>query len=230
MATALDLISESYRIAGVLGNNETANAWQADQGLVVLNDMLDLFSIDRTYIYSVEQNNFSLTSGTASYTIGSGGTFNMARPPFIDNVFIRLNSIDYPLKKINNQDYDSIAYKANGEFPQYFYYDAAFPLGTIYIYGVPTTGMTIYIDTWTPLTQIATLATTVSFPVGYNTMLKYQLARRLAGRNGMALTAGDEQIANDSLAMVKAKNLPSYVMKTEVGILMGNRGYNFYTG
>jgi hypothetical protein len=228
MATALDVISESLRIAGVLGQTEIASAAQADQGLIAFNDMLDMMSIDRTFIYTIAQNNFPLVNGQASYTIGSGGNFNMARPAKIANAFVRINSVDFPLVELNSQDYDNIAYKANGAFPQFFYYDANFPLGTIYIYGVPTQGA-IYIDTWTALTQLSTLATTVSFPAGYNIMIKYQLAKILAGRYGMTLTPDDEMTAMTTLAAIKNRNLPSPVMKTELGLLTGRRGYSFYT-
>lgn len=227
MTTALDIISESLRIAGVLGQTEVANAAQADQGLLLLNDLLDMLSIDRTNIYTITQNSFTLVNGQASYTIGATGNFVMTRPVVIDNVFIRINSIDYKLLPLSNKDYDGIAYKNNGGFPSHYYYDANFPLGTIYLYGVPTQG-TLYIDTWSVLTQFTNLASNITFPLGYNLMIKYQLAKMVAGRYGSMLTQADMQIANDSLAAIKNRNLPSYTMKTE--LQTGTRGYSFYAG
>jgi hypothetical protein len=229
MPTGLDDITSAMKIAGILGQNETPTSSEADDGLVALNDMLDSFSIDRTFIYSVNQNNFPLVNGTASYTIGTGGTFNMARPTKIDNVFIRINGVDFPLKELNNQDYDAIPFKTNGEFPMYFYYDAAFPLGTIYIYGVPTQG-TIYIDTWQVITQFTNLATNLTYPPGYNRMIRYNLAKELCPMYGMTLSTEAMQTATESLANIKDRNLPEYVMKTEVGYLNDGQGYIGYRG
>lgn len=229
MSTALDTITRAMKIAGVLGQNETPSSSEADDGLVSLNDMLESMSIDRTYIYSVNQNSFPLVNGTASYTIGTTGDFVMARPSKIDYVFIRINGVDFPLKEINSQDYDAIPVKTNGEFPMYFYYDAAFPLGRIYIYGVPTQG-TIFIDTWQVVTQFTNLATNITYPPGYSRMIKYNLAKEIAPDYGMTLTPEAMQIAIESLANIKDRNLPEYVMKTEVGYLNDGQGYIGWRG
>lgn len=225
--TAIDLISEAYRIAGVLGSEETPNSSQAQQGLTCLNDMLDIYSIDRNMIYTVTQNSFPLVSGTASYTIGDTGDFVMDRPASIDYAFVRLNGTDFPLKQINNQDYDSLAYKSAGSFPAYYYYDAGFPLGTIYLYGVPNQTMDLYIDTWSSLQKFDTITDVIGFPAGYAVMFKYNLAKFLAGRNGLQLLPADEQLALDTMATVKDKNVPSLVMKTEVGYITRNPAFGY---
>jgi hypothetical protein len=220
LPSSLEIITSALKINGVLGQAETPTSSEADDGLLALNDFLDSLSIDRTNIYTIAQVNFPLTNGVATYTIGSGGTFNTTRPVKIDNTFIRINSVDYPLKEINNQDYDSISYKGNGSFPYCFYYDAGFPLGTIYIYGVPTQG-SIYLDTWTPLAQFANLTTQYTFPLGYYRMLRYNLAKELAPLYRVSMTQEAQIIATESLANIKDRNLPAPVMKTEVGLLVG---------
>jgi len=230
MPSALEIITRAMKTAGVLGNNETPSSSEASDGLIALNDLMDSWNTDRTYVYSVQQNNFPVVNGQAAYTIGTGGDFSMIRPVKLDNVFIRINSVDYPLKEINNQDYDSIAVKANGSFPEYFYYDAAFPLGTIYIYGVPTQG-DIYIDTWTQIQQFSDLATNYTFPPGYYRAIRYNLAKEIAPEHGTSLTQEAVQIAIESQANIKDRNLPWPVMKTEVGYMVGsNFGYNGFMG
>lgn len=227
MTTALDFISEAYRISGVLGQNEVANSWQADQGLVAFNDMIELHNLDRAMMYSVQTNTFPVVNGQQSYTIGVGGDFNMARPVEIDYLTYQLNGVNFPLQQINNQDYASIPWPQGG-FPQYFYYDKASPLGSIFIYGVPTSG-DFSVSTWTPLSTFPTLATNLAFPPGYNVMFKYNLAEHLAGRNGMQLTPSDKEIAVKSMAQIKSRNLPAYVMKTEIALLTDS-GYYYENG
>lgn len=229
MPTALTTITKAMKIMGALGQNETPTSSEADDGLISLNNMLESMSLDRTMIYSVNQNNFPLVNGTASYSIGTGGDFVMNRPSKIDNAFIKINGVDYPLTELKNQDYDSIPYKPNGEFPQFFYYEPSFPLGRIYIYGVPTQG-SIYLDTWQVITSFTNLATDITYPPGYNRMINYNLAKEIAAEYGMSLTAEAMQIANESLANIKDRNLPDYVMKTEVGYLTGGKGYRGFRG
>ena len=224
---AIDLIAEAYRIAGVLGNEETPDSSQAQQGLTCLNDMLDIYSIDRNMIYTISQNSFALTNGVASYTIGDTGAFAMDRPVSIDYAFVRLNGVDFPLKQINSQDYDALPYKASGAFPTYYYYDAGFPLGTIYIYGVPNQAMTLFLDTWTPFTKFTSITASLGFPPGYAAMFKYNLAKFLAGRNGLQLLPADEQLALETMATVKSKNIPSLVMKSEASYLTRNPAFGF---
>lgn len=225
--TALDIIKRAMRICGVIGQNETPTSSEADDGLVALNDMLDSWSTDRTYIFSILQENFPLVAGTVTYTVGIGGDFNTTRPVAIDNIFTRLNGTDYPMKSINSQDYNAIIAKSNnGGIPQYYFYNPSFPLATLSIWGAPSSGLTIYLNTWQQLTQFANLTTDYDFPPGYARALAYGLAMEIAPEYGVTLTPEAVAIATLSQANIRNRNLPAPVMKTEVG-LIGDRNYNY---
>lgn len=229
MPTALDIITRAYKIAGILGKNETPDSGMAADGMTSLNDMLDSWNTDRTFIYTISTTSITVT-GAQSYTIGIGGDFNTDRPEKLENVYVRINNIDYPLKQINIDDWDSIAYKASGSFPQYFRYEPNYPLGVIYIYGAPTTG-SIYIDIWSQLTQFSSISDNHTFPNGYRRALNYGLAKEIAPENGISLTPEAAAIAVESQANIRARNLPLPVMKTEVGALVGNNiGFNGWRG
>lgn len=224
--TALEYITKAMRICGVIGQNETPSSSEADDGLDALNDMIDSWNTDRTYIYAVTQSTIPVVNGQAAYTIGTGGDFNITRPVKIDNAFIRINDVDFPLIGINNQDYDSIAYKANQGFPEYFFYNPSMPLGTLTIYGVPTQG-DLYIDTWTQLTEFATLQTDITFPPGYRRAFNYNLAKEIAPEYGVTLSPEANMIAMESLANIRNRNLPAPVMKNEIAMLTN---YNYNNG
>ncbi len=229
IVTATDIIKRAMRIIGVIGQNETPSSSEAADALMALNDMLDSWSIDRTYIYSIQQESFPLVSGTVSYTIGAGGDFNTTRPNEIDNIFVRLNGTDYPLKAINSQDYNGIASKSNnGGIPEYYFFNPAYPLGTIQLWGAPSSDQTIYINSWQPLQQFANLTTDYTLPSGYNRALAYGLAMEIAPEYGVSLTPEAAGIAALSQANIRNKNLPAPVMKTEVG-LIGDGNYNYYS-
>ena len=89
MTTANELISRSLRLMGVQGvGRRTLTANEAADGLEALNGMLESFSLERMMVYQILEENFPLVAGTASYTIGSGGTFSTIRPIKIESAFI----------------------------------------------------------------------------------------------------------------------------------------------
>lgn len=232
MPSALELITRAMKTAGVLGQNETPDSGQADDGLQMLNDMLDSMSLDRTSIFTITQESFSLVSGTASYTIGSGGVFNTSRPVQIDNLTITSGSIDYPIEPLNSQDYADIADKSSPSgIPQFYYYDDGFPLGTLYLWGVPGSALTLNIGKWAQLTQFANLTTQYTFPPGYYRMLHYNLSKEICPQYGMSLTPEAMQIAVESYALIRNHNLPDPILKTEIGYLVGRRRrFNIFSG
>lgn len=222
------IIQDAMGVIGVIGQNETPTSSEMSLGLRMLNGMLAMWATDRTYAYSVTNNSGALVNGQREYSIGAGGDFDVTRPVTIDYAYIRLNSVDYPLKKLNNQDYGSIPYKENQPFPQFFYYDPAYPLGYINIYGVPTSDMTLFFDTWQQITQFTDIYQEVSLPPGYELAVIYSLAKILAPHYGVTLSPEAAQMEITTTAMIRDRNLPDYVMKTEVGLISGNYGYRGY--
>jgi hypothetical protein len=227
MPSATEIITKALKIAGVLGESETASSGQAADGLVSLNDLLDSWSTDETYIYTIQNETFPLVDGVNSYTIGVGGDFNTVRPVIIDSVVVNLNGVSYPVKQINSQDYADIAYKANNTgIPEFFYCDFAYPLATIYLYGAPSADLTISIGRTQQLTTFADLTTQYTFPPGYNRLLNYGLAMEISPEYGVKMSPEAQFIASEAKANVRNRNLPDPVMKTEVGHLTGIYGYS----
>lgn len=230
--TALQIITRAMKIAGIIGKNETPDSGEADDGLIAINDMLQSWNVDRTYIYSLTKETFSLVSGTNSYTIGPSGVFNTVLPVKLDNVHITLNGIDFPLDPLNSQDYANIVDKSSPSgIPQFYYLDNEFPLSTLYLWGVPGSGLTITWSKWERLTDFPDLTTLQEFPPGYNRTLVYGLAKELAPEYGVSLTPEAMSIAMESVANIRNHNLPAPIMKTEIGYMVGNhRRFNIYSG
>lgn len=231
MPSALDFITRALRINGTLEENETPTTAMANDGLISINDMLASWSVDRTYVFATRQENFPLVAGTASYTIGPAAVFNTTRPTSISNVFVRLNNVDYPVTELTDRKYfDNIAYKLTPDVPQFYYYDTAFPVGTINLYPVPDQVYTIYVDTWQQLQTFADLATVYTFPPGYNRAINYGLAVEIAPDDGNVISPVAAQIAQESRANIRNLNLPAPIMQTEISMLSNSRylGYRGY--
>ncbi len=187
--------------------------------LARLNAMMDSWSIERLMCYQLLEENFPLVSGTASYTIGSGGTFNTTRPTKINNAWVRdTSSYDQTLNIITKEQYDRLVAKsATGSYPDSLSYDPAYPLGTIYCYPKPGSGLTLYIESWKQLQQFGSTSTAIALPPGY------QLA--IESNFGVFACAGFRdppaavvKIAHDSKAAIKSLNIVDTIMRLDKGI------------
>jgi hypothetical protein len=231
MPSAQEIINSSMKIIGALAQNETPNSSESDDGLIALNDMLASWSTDRTYIYTIAHNNFPLVANQTVYTIGPTGSYVATRPTSITNAYVRINGSDFSLIQINPADYSSIVNKdVSTGVPIYYYYEPSFPNGTLTLWGGPESAYDLYYDSWTALDEFPDLTTQVEFPPGYYRALRYGLAMEIAPQYGMSLSPEAMKIAMDSQANIRNLNLPDPIMKTEVGYLTGNYGWNFYRG
>jgi hypothetical protein len=69
--TALDLIVGALRKINALAAGETPSAQDSSDALQVLNDMLELWSIDHLMVYASVENILSFTAGQYQYTVGN---------------------------------------------------------------------------------------------------------------------------------------------------------------
>lgn len=195
-----------------------------------MNSMLDSWSVDRTLVYAGLMENFSLTTSTASYTIGSGGVFNTARPNEITNAFIRdASNYDTELEVISQDSYDAIKVKTVGtSYPQVLFYDPAYPLGTIYLYPTPAANLTLYIRSWKQLQSFASVTTALALPPGYQRAIESNFAIECAP--GLTSVSPElAKIAKESLAAIRSLNLPDTVSRFEAAVSGVGRG-NVITG
>jgi len=206
MATARDIIRSAMLKIGALMKNEQPSSDEANDALSSLNALLGSWSNDSLTIYARTWSTFTLSSGTASYTIGSGGAFNAARPTDILDCYIRSGDIDYPMGVISDQAYNSISYKAIQGIPEFLNYDGGYPLGTIRLYPVPSANYSLFLLTETPLTSFASLDTELSMPPGVERALVYNLAIDIAPEYGQKVNALLLKTANESLGAIRIKN------------------------
>jgi hypothetical protein len=226
MATANDLIRRSLRILGVLASGETPEASEANDGLTAVNAMLDSWQTDRLKVYALQEDSFTLTGGDGEYTIGAGGDINVTRPEKIESAFIRSSNIDYYLEPVGEQAYNQIPDKTTQSLPDVFYYNSAYPLGTIKLYPVPDSAYALHVTQWTHLQSFATLADTFALPSGYEDAIVFNLAKRLAPEYGVMLSMDVKEQAAETLAAIKRKNIgqPKYANSETVSLGSSGRG------
>jgi len=227
MATAIELIESSLRLATVLASGETASADEATDGLKSLNDILENWSLENLTVWQGDNEQYALTPGTGSYTIGPGGAFAATRPIRIGLSFVRVNGSDFPIDQWSLDEYNAVAVKAIGGIPERFVYINEYPLGQIILYPVPAATSTLFLNTDRVLTFPVTLATVLAFPPGYEKALRYTLATNLAPEYGVVPPPAVQAIATSSKADIKRANKKRVVSAYD-STLMGEPAFAYW--
>jgi hypothetical protein len=235
----LDLISSSMRLIGALASGETASSAEAADALMVLQQMLDSWLADRLMAFTININEFPLTSGQQNYTMGTGGNFNVARPANIDRVsIVSLTNPAQPLElqidMYTDEDWQAIPVKViTSPLPQGVYEDGGFPLRTLSFWPIPSATSKTRIYSWSPLTTFPDLVTDITFPPGYLEALRYNLALRLIaempGKYNPIMVSTTLQLANESLARIKSMNLPMIEAHIDQTLTGQGDHYNYYS-
>lgn len=226
MTTAREIITRAMQRGGILTKTEQPDADEANDALDTLNNMLSSWSNEGLLIYSRTLENFTLTSGVASYTMGTGGVFNTTRPLFIAEAYVRDGDTDLDVSVIDDGAYSNIADKDALGVPYWLNCNNGFPLATIRLWPVPSSSYVLYLLSEKELTQF-TLDDTVSLPPGWKKALIDNLAVELQPEYGQqvdpfVLKKANEAKGNIKLAILKNRTMDSFPA--------GNGLYNIYTG
>lgn len=232
--TALDLISSSLRLVNVLAAGEVCPISQANDALQVLNDMIDSWNTMRLAIFTTGSNDFPLVLGQQSYTLGTGGNFNMPRPPQIDGMSAILlydpsNPVEVPITMytVNQWQMQVPVKNVDGSFPLICYDDGGFPFRTLNMWPIQSTGVVnnVRIYSWQPLAEPPALSTVISAPPGYRQAFRFNLAVLLGAEFTATVPPAVSVIATESLGRVKALNMPDLNMSSD--LLPQPTGYDY---
>lgn len=225
MTTAYDVVRGALRLIGVVTPIEPPSAEESADGLSAMNQMLASWAASRYTSASVPQTSFALTSGVASYTIGSGGAINTTRPTTIYQAHITQGGIDYPLRVVALGEYEAIPDKSTtGSIPEVMAIRPGYPLSTLHLYPAPGSGCTLVMDKVAPPSDLA-LYDTMPYPPEFIRAIRYNLAIELAPEYGVSVAAEIAKTASDALEIVRRVNLqiPSAVFDP---LLMRRRGHS----
>lgn len=234
-----DLLIEAMSLVGAISIDEVPTSPELNSCLRSANMMLDSWSAQRLMIRAVTREPFPLTGGVYSYQIGTGATFNTGKPIEINSAFIRdANGYDTPLEIIEQDQYDGYTDKtvASGR-PLALCYNPgksqqATQAGTIFIYYIPDTSYTLFIENQKYLTEFVNLTDVVSFEPAYFEAIAYNLAGRIWPKfhqSGTPVPAEVAGIARTSKRTIENMNSRPAIMGTDLpGSKVSN--FNIYTG
>lgn len=242
MATYGDVCTGALRRIGVLSAVETPSSEDINVTLGVLNQLLDAWATENLTIYTITRTTWTISSGTGTYSVGSGQTVNIARivPTNLQTInFIDTSQdpdLEIPMGPLLTPDaYAAIQLKAlTSDYPQYAYYNPTYPYGTITLWPVPTSStLQGVVYAGTALTEASATSTSFALPPGYRRFLETNLAVEVAPLFG-AIVPGDlQRAAAESKANVKRANIRLSDLAVEPGALPQRRlwgAWSIYSG
>ncbi len=206
--TGLEIINDSLLLNGVIYPGQTISPEALATSQLGLNNMLSEWNAQGLAVFSIVKSTFSLSNGTADYTIGSGATINQARPEKIEAWRV----YDSSGAANGGQPVDSKEFVARADDNaltaariEMLNYDAAFPVGTIHLYPIPNGG-TLELWVWEQLAAITDFTLAISFPPGYLKTIIYNLAVDLAPKFGREVGQTVKMVADAGKATLGGTN------------------------
>lgn len=197
--TAKQIIKAALQQINAIGAREEPSPEDYDACLNYLNNLGDSWSAEGLLVFAYSREEFTLTAGKASYTIGSGGDFNTNRPASIDSAQLQYpgSNVDYNVEIVPQNQYDSMSLKTVLGQPTMLFYNPGYPLGTCLFYYTPSQAFTVRLNLRARLGTL-TLAGTVQFPEEYRRALIFNLAEDIANMYGFEPPQTTSRIARES--------------------------------
>lgn len=237
-----DICTAALKECGYLGVGQTPLAEDLIDAQARLQWMLQQWERKRWLVYHLV-NYLIVSTGLQSYTVGPGGQFDTgmasARPNRVESAFVRqvtqgsANNVDYPLSVLQSyEDYNRLRLKSLVSFPQYCFYDPAWPLGRAFFWPIPQAS--IYQLDLLMREQLPTLmisqGTIFTLPFEYYGAMMYGLAWRLRSKYRIPTFPGDPlpALARDGEATLKGANTAISELSMPVGLVRGGI-YNIFS-
>lgn len=211
MATVRDLITDALAANGALGQGESLSDDDVQLCLRRLQRMIDSWANDVLTVFDTTEGTMTLVAGTTSYSTTS---LSSGRPVSVQNMFLRLDNVDYPVTMIDEESYDAQCYKPATGLPIYCQYAPSYPNGTFYFYPTPSDAYVAHVKGRYPLGSSWTVNTAVSLPPGYEAALCDNLAVDVASAFGRPVSAALAESARKAKVALQMANRPPMLMQT----------------
>lgn len=229
--TVRDILNRSLKLIGVLASGETASASMMQDAFVSMNAMVDSWKNVGLMVFENQVLSLTLISGQQTYTIGSGGQLNVERPNAINQATFILNNIEYSVDVLTESEWAKIPNKnTTSDIPTKLYFNPAFPLAQISFWPKPSSALSIKLYSPKPVGRFASVDSIVDLPPGYEDLLVYGSADRIASEYGKEISPKQDALLIQTKAEIMRKNTNPEYMECDL-ITSGQSGYgNIYSG
>jgi len=195
--------------------------------------MLDSWRIDKLLVFRILENTFTLQVGFDTYTVGSGGNFNIERPDRLeDTCFIMYQNTQHPVRIVDEATLTAQQTQAQTQMPRMIYLDPAFPLASVFFDYTPDKAYEFHLKTWSSLQQFASINDVLTLPSGYQRALESNFAMEVSPGY---VSASPElvKIAKESKTKIMQQNTRTTYLTLDPGVTQGRRlrsGSSILTG
>ncbi len=151
MTTARDIITLALKESGVVGVGQTPLSEDMNDSFTLLKQMWAQWQKRRWMVPALEDIQMP-GNGEKSNTIGTGGYWDIQRPVdikgayFLQTTQVGGSPFSFALRKIfSYEDYIRITLKELTTWPMAFFYDAAWPLGNVFVWPIPNAQYEIHL-------------------------------------------------------------------------------------
>lgn len=232
--SANTIIQRALTRARVISPGESIPSGKLNQAFDDLNDMLESWSLERLMVLATVIEDFTLTASTNSYTWGSGGDINTARPiALLGGCYVRSGSIDFPVETVNIKNYLGKGYKSSPGVPSIISLSPGYPLSTVYINPTPSDAYVITLHSSKEISSFADKTTAVSLAPGYSRAIISNLAVELSVSYGKKVSEVLAFSAAESKSNIKSANYkisPKVAASQFAALMGGGSGGNINNG
>ncbi len=177
-----EVIRQALLKIGAIDSDEGASAQELKDANQILGAIINRVAT-RTNVFPKFDLEFSLTPGTESYTVKSGGDVDTPKPFQLYSCRSK-NSTDgteIPIDVVSRQEYMNLPTKNTQGAPNIVYYHPKAEEGLLYVWPTgDSTYDTLVLTFQRPLEVPTTTSDTLDFPQEWYDVLIYQLAEELA--------------------------------------------------
>jgi hypothetical protein len=196
------LISSSLRKIGALSSGEVIETTRQQEALSALQSMLRAWGTLGINVFASVKESVALVPGQFLYTWGSGGNISTSRPNQVTGAYVlESGGTTHPVDIITEGKYRSISVKGTVSRPFALYFHPTYPLAELFLYPVPDTAESLYLDSYKPFVETGSFGLTtdtLAFPSYYEEPMIYNLAIRLAPEYGKSVSAEVAAVAKSS--------------------------------
>lgn len=233
--TALDLVTSTMKLLGVLAASETPSASEQRDGIAALNAMIDGWGTARQTMLASARQQFDLVADQQAYTIGEGGDFSLEPPLSIDHIGLLFPdtdpAVEVPVPLLTDDQYANLTIKGlPNPLVMAAYYDRSTPeIGTLTFWPIPTGAQSVVLYVPVAITQFSSATEEVTLAPGYYEAMRYNLALRLAPEYSLPVREDILDLARTTLANLKRVNFRIADLSFDPALTGCAAPYNIYS-
>lgn len=232
-----DLLTNALVDGGIVGIDEAVEAAILNRAFRQANWLLAQWARKRWMIYRIQD--YAVTAnGNQTYNVGLNADINInPRPDRLEYAFVRfLNTggpaqfpVDIPLDIIqSHEDYSRITVKSIGTLPWRIFYDPVWPVGVLFPWPVPQSGLyQLHVGFKCVLPRFTNIQEPINFPPEYEPAMNYNLARRFRASYQMPADPEISALARDSLNVIRLANSAMSTLRLPNFLRNRDRAYSY---